>query len=108
MEDREQWHLDKRVPIALIFAILIQSVAAVWWAASISERVQHIEERQVEVRARASSIDAALTVQAQRSAVLAEAVSNTNTRLGELQDNLERTNTLLRQVLLNGHREATP
>lgn len=33
------WHLDKRVPIALIFALAIQSAGAIWWASSISERV---------------------------------------------------------------------
>ena len=25
-----QWHLDKRFPVALIFAIFIQTVGAVW------------------------------------------------------------------------------
>ena len=35
----EQWHLDKRVPIALIFAIALQTGGALWWAASIQTRV---------------------------------------------------------------------
>lgn len=38
-ERAEQWHLDKRVPIALIFAIMVQSASAIWWAASMSERM---------------------------------------------------------------------
>lgn len=38
-----QWHLDKRVPIALIATIIMQSMAAVWWAASMQERLTAIE-----------------------------------------------------------------
>jgi hypothetical protein len=33
------WHLDKRVPVAIIFAILLQTGGAIWWAANISARV---------------------------------------------------------------------
>lgn len=37
------WVLDKKVPIALILAILGQTAAGVWWAASISARVEQGE-----------------------------------------------------------------
>ena len=42
--DDRHWHLDRRVPIALIVAIIIQTVGAVWWAASLSSRVDTLEE----------------------------------------------------------------
>lgn len=32
----EDWHLDKKVPIAFIFAIVCQTVALVWFFASLS------------------------------------------------------------------------
>ena len=35
---RDPWHLDRRVPIAMIFAILCQTVGVVWWAATIDAR----------------------------------------------------------------------
>ena len=38
-ENTESWHLDKRVPIALILTLALQTSAAVWWAASIQHRV---------------------------------------------------------------------
>lgn len=44
-EPHEPWHLDKRVPIALIAAIVVQTVAIVWWAASIDARVGTTERR---------------------------------------------------------------
>ncbi len=37
------WHLDKRVPIALILALGVQVMAGVWAAATLSARVDAIE-----------------------------------------------------------------
>lgn len=42
--DREQWHLDKRVPIALVLAIMVQTGGAIWWAASMQGRVTATEQ----------------------------------------------------------------
>lgn len=43
--DDQNWHLDKRVPIALIFTIVIQTAGLVWWASSLTERVNTLERR---------------------------------------------------------------
>jgi len=40
----KQWHLDKRVPVALIIVIFIQTVSIVWWAATLSARVGYLED----------------------------------------------------------------
>lgn len=37
--------MDKRIPAALIFTLLVQTAAAVWWASSIASRVDVIERR---------------------------------------------------------------
>ena len=39
-QEPAQWHLDKRVPISIIIAMLLQTVGMVWWAASLSSRVE--------------------------------------------------------------------
>lgn len=33
------WHLDKRVPLALIFAIFAQTAAGIWWVANVEARI---------------------------------------------------------------------
>lgn len=39
---REPWHLDKRVPLALIVTIALQTGTAVWWLSAQSHQVaQH-------------------------------------------------------------------
>lgn len=44
-EYSRHWHLDKRVPIALIFAILLQTAGLLIWGATLSERVSNLERR---------------------------------------------------------------
>lgn len=46
----EEWHLDKRVPIALILAILGQTVGAFTWAAKVDARLAYIERQQTDTR----------------------------------------------------------
>jgi hypothetical protein len=43
------WSLDKKVPITLIIAILGQSAALGWFAASITERVNALEQRSIAI-----------------------------------------------------------
>lgn len=44
-EDSRHWHLDKRVPVALIFAMCVQTAGIVWWGATTSERLSNLERR---------------------------------------------------------------
>jgi hypothetical protein len=40
-----RWQLDRRVPIALIVTIIVQTAGLVWWASSLTERVNTLERR---------------------------------------------------------------
>jgi hypothetical protein len=46
-DDDRQWHVDKKVPIALIVTICVafgsQTIAGVWWASSTSTRLEQTE-----------------------------------------------------------------
>jgi len=39
------WHLDKKVPIALIVVIAIQTFGIGWWASATDGRVTNLERR---------------------------------------------------------------
>lgn len=39
------WHLDKKVPLALILSLIVQTAAMVWWAATLSARVDDHDRR---------------------------------------------------------------
>jgi hypothetical protein len=44
IEDR-QWHLDKKVPLALIMTIIGQTVVAAWGASNLWTRVGELERQ---------------------------------------------------------------
>ncbi len=41
-----QWHLDKRIPIALVVAIILQTASIMFWVGSIETRVANLEGAQ--------------------------------------------------------------
>lgn len=43
---RESWHLDKKVPIAMIIAIAMQAAGFLWYAAKLDSRVLQVEINQ--------------------------------------------------------------
>lgn len=44
-KDDNSWHLDKKVPISLIVAILMQTAGFFAWAAATTEKVTVLKER---------------------------------------------------------------
>lgn len=43
MNDPAGWHLDRRVPIALIAAMTIQTAGALVWAGAAMQRMDYVE-----------------------------------------------------------------
>ena len=41
--ENTSWHLDKRVPVAVIMALVGNIVASVWWLSALGQRVEYIE-----------------------------------------------------------------
>ena len=85
--DAEPWHLDRRVPLALIISLAAQTAGMVWWAASISSRVEQ----------HASQIDAlrsAETARAIEDRRISEGLARLDERLRaqtEILQRLDRT-----------------
>jgi len=41
----QHWSLDKRVPLALILALCVQTAGIAWWASQTTERLANLERR---------------------------------------------------------------
>jgi peptidoglycan hydrolase CwlO-like protein len=95
----EHWHLDRKVPIALIFTIFVQSATLVWWLSSLNQRV-FMTERSI-TNLESSQVTANEKFEAQRTqvAILVEQIGNTNKNLERLQSEMKDTNVLLRDFL---------
>ena len=48
---KESWHLDKKVPLSLIFAMLIQAAMVIWAVADIKKDVEILATAEIEDKA---------------------------------------------------------
>lgn len=46
MAEDKHWHIDRRVSIALLVGIVVQTFAIGWWASGITERLTAVEREQ--------------------------------------------------------------
>ena len=82
---KEQWHLDKRVPVAIIFAIFMQTAGAIWWASSIQSRV--------------SSNERSITRLTDSSEELREAVHEQAVQLGRIEEQITGLRSDIQRML---------
>ena len=47
----ERWHVGKEIPLALIFTLAVQTGGGIWWAASLSSKLDNMAGQLAEVRA---------------------------------------------------------
>lgn len=59
MSTPEPWHFDKKVPLALIATLIVQTITVVWWASGIHHRVATVEAMQLVLASRTTTIEAA-------------------------------------------------
>jgi hypothetical protein len=98
-ESQQEWHLDKRVPVALILTLIGQMTVAIWWAASINTRLANVETQMTAAAARSEEVDRIVAGQTTQIAVLVERIVAQSDRVAGLTQQVEATNTLLREYL---------
>lgn len=79
-KDEDGWHLEKKVPISIIFALAINSCAGVWWASRVESRIERIEVLFLEQKVRDANQDATIL----------DNRNERNQQLNRIDDKLER------------------
>lgn len=64
MSTDNQWHLSKSVPITFIFAIVMQTVALIWFVATLRNDVDANQKEIVRLETRTESLESAVQTQA--------------------------------------------
>lgn len=85
--DQKHWHLDRRVPIAIIGALLMQTFSIGWWASRTDSRIGVVEAATAKADAAAQLRFAALESRQLEADKLGVRVDE---RLKTLQDSLLR------------------
>ena len=79
--DEQPWHLDKRIPIALILAIILQVSGAVYWASKMESRIEANTSR-IEV------VDRDMSRLSRQIAAMAEASNTQAIQLGRIEEQI--------------------
>ena len=45
-----KWHVGKEIPLAMIFGLLFQTAGVIWWAASLSGKIDSLAEHVAELK----------------------------------------------------------
>lgn len=80
------WHVDKTVPLALIFTICIQGAIGIWWASDITSRIIRVEAAET---AHATAVDAMIKIHTERIIRLEEKSNYTVEALGRIEKKLD-------------------
>lgn len=64
MRSDEPWHLSKSVPISFIFAIIMQTLALVWFISSLNGSVENNERELVRQETRIQTLETVVQGQA--------------------------------------------
>jgi hypothetical protein len=64
MSSEESWHLSKSIPLTLIFAIICQTVALIWFVASLRNDVDAANKELVRQDTRISNLEQVVQNQA--------------------------------------------
>lgn len=75
----DQWHLDKKVPVTILIALSMNTIAGVWWASKVESRIERVEMLVLEQR----------TKDAQQDQVIVENRNERNARLDRIENKLD-------------------
>lgn len=97
-QDTGAWHLDKRIPIALIFTIILQTGLAVWWVSNLSHRVDTAIQSNLQQDVRIAATEAAQNAQAVNAATTSAQLTGVRESLVEMKTAIGEMNRLLRDL----------
>lgn len=66
-EEKRSWHLGREIPLALIATLALQTLGALWWAASFAARVEANERALVVAQLGQQALDRRQDEEALRS-----------------------------------------
>jgi TolA-binding protein len=95
----EPWHLDKRIPVALILTLLGQMAVAIWWARGVDNDVAALKTEQAALASDQRALQAVQQAQAVSAGRMEQDVQSIKSSIDMLRADQRETNQLLRQYL---------
>lgn len=112
MSNDSQWHLNKSVPISLLFAIFLQTATGIWWASGMNSKVINMEDHlrtlsqdlaseNLRQWARINASEELVKETISQGRVNTAILERVENRVDSLTESIEETNELLREIYRN-------
>jgi hypothetical protein len=95
----EPWHLDKRIPVALIVTLLGQMAVAIWWARGVDNDVAALKTEQAALASDQRAMQAVQQSQAVSAGRMESDVQSIKDSIDMLRQDQREATQLLRQYL---------
>lgn len=89
MTEPNHWHLDKRVPISLIAAIMLQTGVFVWILSEMHQTVEENQRRIIALEAAAQARAELVVSNSTSIAVVNETLRNVESALGRIEKKID-------------------
>ena len=99
MIDETSWHLDKKVPIAFILAIIGQTAGVAYFISGLSFQVGEALSHNIAQDNRLDALSNTTQAQAVLTATITQQIAGLNDKIGQVQESQKETNSLIRQAL---------
>lgn len=97
--DPRPWHMDRNVTLGLIFAVLMQTAGAVWWASAMNAKVDQQAAILAEQGARLRTVEQSAQAQQIAGATVSAQIGAMRETLDQVRQDQRETNALLRQYI---------
>jgi TolA-binding protein len=95
----EPWHLDRKVPLALIVTIILQTGLGIWWASGLTSRVDRAMQVNEDQDRRLRDVEGVAQAQQVVAASITAQISAMRDTLEMVRQDQREMNNLLRQYL---------
>jgi len=99
MADETSWHLDKKVPIAFIFTIILQTAGVSYFISGLSFEVSEAINHNTTQDNRLDALTTTTQSQAVLTATVTQQIAGLKDTLEQVREDQKETNSLLRQSL---------
>jgi uncharacterized coiled-coil protein SlyX len=86
MENQNEWHLSKSVPLTFVIAIFLQTISLVWYVSSLDNTIKNNEKELVRQEVRLSSLEDVVQSQALTLARIDENIKSIRVMMERVTD----------------------
>jgi len=101
MDDEKHWHLDKRIPLAMLLAFGVYTATMIWWAATLQAQVTVNANETTKNAFRVTQLETQMSAQNTSLSVLLSQMQTVTNEMARLREEISQTNQIMRQALVN-------